>query len=121
AMFMAGANDLIVVFIALELLSIPLYVLAAFRTTNRRGDAASVRSEEAGLKYFILGAFSSAFFVYGAALVYGATGTTNLNEIFAAVQTVIAPDAAAAGKFFMLGGAALMFVGLGFKVAAVPF
>lgn len=121
AMFMAGANDLIVVFIALELLSIPLYVLAAFRTTSGAGDTAALRSEEAGVKYFILGAFSSAFFVYGAALVYGATGTTNLNEIFAAISTILAPESAAAGKFFMLGGAALMLVGLGFKVAAVPF
>ena len=74
-MFMASANDLIAVFVALELLSIPLYVLAAFRAPN-------LKSEESGMKYFILGAFSSAFFVYGAALIYGATGTTNLPQIF---------------------------------------
>src|SRR5690606_38433934 len=74
-MFMASANDLVMIFIALELLSIPLYVMAAFR-------APELKSEESGLKYFILGAFASAFFVYGAALIYGATGTTNLPQIF---------------------------------------
>ncbi|HET7609175.1 MAG TPA: proton-conducting transporter membrane subunit, partial [Gammaproteobacteria bacterium] len=71
---MTTANDLIVVFLALEILSIPLYVLAAYH--RRR-----LSSQEAGIKYFVLGAFSSAIFLYGIALVYGATGTTNLSAI----------------------------------------
>ncbi|NWG15578.1 MAG: NADH-quinone oxidoreductase subunit N [Chloroflexi bacterium] len=111
-MFMASANDLVVVFIALELLSIPLYVLAAFRVPD-------VKSEESGMKYFILGAFSSAFFVYGAALVYGATGTTSLPAIFNAVGTLA--ESGGSSAFLLLAGAGLILVGLGFKVAVVPF
>jgi NADH-quinone oxidoreductase subunit N len=111
-MFMVSANDLIVVFVALELLSIPLYVLSAFR-------APELKSEEAGIKYFILGAFSSAFFVYGAALIYGATGTTNLQSIFAAVPGAV--EAGASALTLLLIGAGLILVGLGFKVAIVPF
>ncbi|XWX04275.1 NADH-quinone oxidoreductase subunit N [Aggregatilineales bacterium SYSU G02658] len=122
AMIMAGANDLLLIFIALELLSIPLYVLAAFRTTDGTPtDEVSSKSQESGIKYFILGAFSSAFFVYGAALVYGATGTTNLNAVAEAVQGLAAAgDFGTAGTLLLLG-AALILVGLGFKVAAVPF
>ncbi|MCU0512181.1 MAG: NADH-quinone oxidoreductase subunit N [Anaerolineae bacterium] len=119
-MFMIGANDLVVIFVALELLSIPLYVLAAFRVTDGTRQAWVLRSEESGIKYFILGAFSSAFFVYGAALLYGATGTTNLEGIFAAVQAIVAGSDASA-KFLLLAGTALALVGLGFKVAVVPF
>lgn len=104
-MLMAQAADLIVVFLALELLSIPLYVLAAF---NR----AQVTSEEAGIKYFLLGAFSTGFVVYGIALVFGATGTTSLVGIFASIPTSI---------LLLTIGAALILVGFGFKVAAVPF
>ncbi len=111
-MFMAGSNDLVAIFVSLELLSIPLYVLAAAR-------APELKSEEAGLKYFILGAFSSAFFVFGLALIYGATGTTNLPAIFAAVETISAGPTGP--LLFLLGGTALLLVGLGFKVAAVPF
>lgn len=105
-MLMAQASDLIIVFLALELLSIPLYVLSA---VSRKLD-----SEEAGLKYFLLGAFASGFVVYGTALVFGATGTTSLNGIF---------FAASSGDFSLLLtiGAALILVGFGFKVAAVPF
>jgi NADH-quinone oxidoreductase subunit N len=107
-LLMAQAADLIIVFLALELLSIPLYVLAAF---NR----AKADSEEAGLKYFLLGAFSTGFVVYGIALVFGATGTTSLESIQAAwvARLVNGPLA--------LAGAALILVGFGFKVAAVPF
>jgi len=112
AMFMAGANDLITVFVALELLSIPLYVLAAFRTPD-------LKSEESGMKYFVLGAFASAFLVYGSALIYGATGTTNLNEIFQSVSRVVAQGSTSI--FLLLLGAGLVLVGLGFKVAVVPF
>jgi NADH-quinone oxidoreductase subunit N len=111
-MFMVAANDLVAIFVALELLSIPLYILAAFR-------APDLKSEEAGLKYFVLGAFSSAFFVFGAAMIYGATGSSNLNEIFAAVNGVIASESTAV--IYLLLGTGLLLVALGFKVAAVPF
>ncbi len=111
-MFMASANDLIVVFAALELLSIPLYIMAAFRPND-------VKSEESGMKYFVLGAFASAFFLYGAALVYGATGTTRLPEIFQAVEGIVTNDSSSV--FLLLVGTALLIVGLGFKVAVVPF
>jgi NADH-quinone oxidoreductase subunit N len=106
-MLMVQAADLIVVFIALELLSIPLYVLAAFN--NRQ-----TGSEEAGLKYFLLGAFSTGFVVYGIALVFGATGSTSLYGIMAAA-------AAGTSSLLLSLGAALLLVGFGFKVAAVPF
>ena len=107
-MLMAQAADLIVVFLALELLSIPLYVLAAFARPR-------VESEEAGLKYFLLGAFATGFVVYGTALVFGATGSTNL-------LTVVERAAPGAGNLLLLSiGAALILVGFGFKVAAVPF
>ncbi len=107
-LLMAQAADLIVIFLALELLSIPLYVLAAF--ARPRAD-----SEEAGLKYFLLGAFATGFVVYGIALVYGATGATALGGIAAAVA------AGTFTKYLLLIGAALILVGFGFKVAAVPF
>lgn len=112
AMFMSSSNDLIAVFVALELLSIPLYVMAAFRVPN-------LKSEESGMKYFILGAFSSAFFVYGAALIYGATGTTNLPQIFAIIGTALGGEGQS--LLLLLLGSGLILVGLGFKVAVVPF
>jgi len=106
---MTTANDLIVVFLALEVLSIPLYVLAAF-------DRRRLSSQEAGIKYFVLGSFSSAIFLYGVALCYGATGTTSLTGIadFLARNTLL-------DQGTLLAGIALLLVGLGFKVAAVPF
>ncbi len=107
---MAAANDLIVLFLGLETLSLALYVLAA---SNRRSD----ESAESGLKYFILGGFSSAFFLYGIALVYGGTGTTNIGEMVAAVGNSVPTD----NDALVLAGIALLIVGLGFKVAAVPF
>ena len=119
AMFMVGANDLVVVFVALELLSIPLYIMAAFHSIKRDGSPQALKSEESGMKYFILGAFSSAFLVYGSALVYGATGTTNIPEIFTIAQSVIGTTSSA--TFYLIVGSALLFVGLGFKVAVVPF
>lgn len=131
-MFMVGANSLLVIFIALELLSIPLYILAAFRSTNpdhisknsalvARGDVDPLilKSEESGVKYFILGAFSSAFLVYGMALIYGATGTVMLDEIAIAIGSVV--TGSSTPTFLLLTGAGLTIVGLGFKVAAVPF
>src|SRR5512146_838864 len=107
-MLMAQAGDLIVVFLALELLSIPLYVLAAF-------DRPKVQSEEAGLKYFLLGAFATGFVVYGTALVFGATGTTNLTAIVASAS------GGRSNPLLLSIGSALILVGLGFKVAVVPF
>lgn len=108
-MTMAVANDLIVLFLGLEILSIALYVLAGFH----RGRGAS---REAAIKYFLLGSFSSAVFLYGVALVYGATGSTQLPEVAAYLAGNIAP-----GNGVLLAGMALLLVGLGFKVAAVPF
>lgn len=108
-MLMAQATDLIIVFLALELLSIPLYVLAAFAQPK-------VESEEAGLKYFLLGAFSTGFVVYGIALIFGATQSTNL---FAIVES--ASRFASTGSLLLTIGAALLLIGFGFKVAAVPF
>lgn len=106
---MAGANDLIVLFLGLEVLSIAAYVLAAL---NLRKSA----SLEAGMKYFVLGAFSSAFLLYGIALVYGAVGSTNLARVSEFLETGgLAEDG------LLLGGFALMLVGLFFKIAAVPF
>jgi NADH-quinone oxidoreductase subunit N len=107
-MLMAQAADLIMVFLALELLSIPLYVLAAF-------DRPRVESEEAGLKYFLLGAFATGFVVYGTVLVFGATGTTSLAGIVAFLRSNENPG------LLLTIGAALILVGLGFKIAAVPF
>lgn len=108
-LLMTSANDLIVVFLALEILSIALYALAAF-------DRRRLESQEAGLKYFVLGSFSSAVFLYGVAMVYGATGTTSLSGIagFLATNTLFSSG-------LLLAGFALLLVGLGFKVAAVPF
>lgn len=103
---MALGNDLIVIFLGLELLSLPLYVLSAFWRTNNL-------SLEAGMKYFLLGAFSSAFFLYGIALVYGATGTTNLELIRNAVEGT--------SNMLFLAGVGLLLVGFGFKVGLVPF
>jgi len=112
-MLMAQAADLIVIFLALELLSIPLYVLAAF--ARPRAD-----SEEAGLKYFLLGAFATGFVVYGIALVFGATGSTSLSTI-SSMAALQASGSIVSSLPLMLIGAGLILVGFGFKVAAVPF
>lgn len=106
---MAGANDLIVLVLGLETLSIAVYVMAAMHV--RRSE-----SQEAGLKYFVLGAFASAFLLYGIALVYGATGSTNLIEIRAFLAPVILID-----NGLLMAGFAMLIVGFGFKVAAAPF
>jgi NADH-quinone oxidoreductase subunit N len=107
-MLMAQAADLIVVFLALELLSIPLYVLAAFARPK-------VESEEAGIKYFLLGAFATGFVVYGTALIFGASGSTNL------ITIVGAASGGTANPLLLAIGSALILVGLGFKIAVVPF
>jgi NADH-quinone oxidoreductase subunit N len=108
-MLMAAGTDLLVIFLALELMSLALYVLAgAFR--------ARPEGNEAALKYFLLGAFASGFFLYGIALLYGATGTTNL----ARLGTALAVPGAARDPM-VLAGLALLLVGFGFKTSAVPF
>jgi NADH-quinone oxidoreductase subunit N len=108
AMIMAEANDLLVIFLGLEILSIALYVLAGYHRRRRE-------SGEAAMKYFVLGAFSSAIFLYGIALIYGATGSTRLDEI----ATFLSQTHVTRGVLY--AGLALLVVGLGFKVAAVPF
>jgi NADH-quinone oxidoreductase subunit N len=107
AMLMAASRDLLLLFLALETLSIPLYVLAAFAR-------ASSRSQEAGIKYFLLGAFASGFFLYGVALLYGVAGTTRLSDLAAALARNPSSLAVAAGV-------GLLVIGLGFKAALVPF
>lgn len=107
-MLMSMAADLIVIFLALELLSIPLYILAGFAIPR-------TDSEEAAIKYFLLGAFASGFLVYGVALVFGATGYTGLTEVLQAIES------GAVDLTLLSVGAALILVGLSFKVAAVPF
>jgi len=106
---MASANDLIVLFLALETLSIAVYVMAAMHT--RRSE-----SQEAGLKYFVLGAFSSAFLLYGIALTFGATGSTNLIEIRTFLDSTVLLE-----NGLLMGAFGMLLVGLGFKVAAAPF
>jgi NADH-quinone oxidoreductase subunit N len=105
---MAMARDLIVIFLGVEMLSIPLYVLAGY--LKNRAD-----SEESAMKYFLLGAFASAFLVYGIAMVFGATQATGFDAVIRALQT------GTANVVLLAIGAGLMLVGLGFKVAAVPF
>ena len=107
-LLMAQASDLIVMFLALELLSIPLYVLTGFARPQ-------LDSEESALKYFLLGSFAGGFFVFGVALIFGATGTTSLMGI----ASMIANDSY--NLTLLLFGGVLMLIGLGFKVAAVPF
>jgi NADH-quinone oxidoreductase subunit N len=106
---MAAANDLIMVFIGLEISSIASYVLAGYFRDDKR-------SNEAALKYFLLGSFATAFFLYGVALIYGATGSVNLTVARAVISGPSAP-----APVFIGVAAALMFVGLGFKVSAAPF
>ena len=104
-MLMAGANDLVMVFLGLELMSLPLYVLAGYFRTNSY-------SSEAGMKYLLLGAFSSCFFLYGIALIYGGTGTTELTKIASGQLT---------NNMLVVVGMFLLIVGFGFKVGLVPF
>jgi NADH-quinone oxidoreductase subunit N len=104
---LTGAVELLVVFIALEISSISTYILAGYRKNTGRGP-------EAAIKYFLLGSFATAFLLYGVALVFGATGTTQIYEI-----AHLAPSAQ--NHSFVLAGLALMLVGILFKVSAAPF
>ena len=107
-MLMSMAGDLIIVFLSLELVSIPLYILAGMAQQR-------IESKEASLKYFLLGTFASAFVLFGISLVFGATGTTNLYTIADAVK------AGSVDSVLFVIGSALLLAGFGFKVAAVPF
>jgi len=104
---LCGAGELVTAFIGLEMSSISSYILAGFRRD-------AVKSNEASLKYFLLGSFATAFFLYGTAMVYGATGTTRFDGI---ENAVVRPGA---GTLLVLG-LVLLFVGLGFKIVAAPF
>lgn len=108
-MLFVSANDLLLMFIALEIMSLPLYLLAGMARRRR------LLSQESAMKYFLLGAFSSAFFLYGAALVYGFAGTVS----FGGIADAVAGQPQLSG--LLLGGIALLSVGMLFKVAAVPF
>ena len=106
-MMMSAGNDLVVIFLGLETLSIATYVMAGLRR-------ADLRSNESAMKYFILGSFASAFLLYGMALVYGATGSTGLTQI---AEKVANPNFPA----LLLVGGAMMLIGFGFKIAMAPF
>lgn len=106
-MFMAAGNDMVIIFLGLETLSLATYVMAGLRKTD-------LKSNESALKYFILGSFASAFLLYGMALIYGATASTNVTEIAARVGTANFPA-------LLLVGGAMLLIGFGFKIATVPF
>jgi NADH-quinone oxidoreductase subunit N len=106
-MFMASGNDLVIIFLGLETSSIATYVMAGLRKSD-------LRSNESSIKYFILGSFATGFLLYGMALIYGATGSTNITEIAARVADPNFPA-------LLLVGGAMLIIGFGFKVATVPF
>lgn len=108
-MVMANTTDLVVMFLGLEIMSVPLYVMAGL---NRR----NLESNEAGLKYFFLGAFATAFLLMGIAFIYGASESTNLRRLVADFSYI-----ASNNPLFLYAGVSLILVGFGFKVAAVPF
>jgi NADH-quinone oxidoreductase subunit N len=109
-MLMASGTDLMTIFLGLELLSVSLYVLAGFNRANKK-------SNEAGLKYLLLGAFATSFLLYGMALTYGATGSTKV----AGIAEYIARHGQVTNNPMLLYGMALMAVGFSFKIAAAPF
>jgi NADH-quinone oxidoreductase subunit N len=109
-MLMASGTDLMTIFLGLELMSISLYVLAGFNRNN-------IKSNEAGMKYFLLGAFSTGFLLYGMALVYGVTGTTRVAKL----ADIISHMASPAGNSMLLIGMFLLLTGFLFKIAAAPF
>ncbi|MDD2539459.1 MAG: NADH-quinone oxidoreductase subunit N [Desulfuromonadaceae bacterium] len=109
-MLMASGTDLMTIFLGLEVMSVTLYVLAGFNRANKK-------SNEAGLKYFLLGAFSTGFMLYGMALIYGATGTTRLYKIAEVVGQMTLPST----NIMLVAGMLLMMTGFAFKIAAAPF
>lgn len=109
-MLMASGTDLMTIFLGLEVMSVTLYVLAGFNRANKK-------SNEAGLKYFLLGSFSTGFMLYGMALIYGATGTTRLYKIAAILGQMTLPSA----NILLVAGMLLMMTGFAFKIAAAPF
>lgn len=109
-MLMASGTDLMTIFLGLEVMSVALYVLAGFNRANRK-------SNEAGLKYFLLGSFSTGFMLYGMALIYGATGTTRLYKIASVLGQMTLPSA----NIMLVAGMLLMMTGFCFKIAAAPF
>lgn len=108
-MVMANSTDLVVMFLGLEIMSVPLYVMAAFAKR-------SLESNEAGIKYFIMGAFASAFLLMGIAFIFGASGTTDLRRIATDIGFIVSSY-----PLYLYAGVALVLIGFGFKVAAVPF
>ena len=106
-MMMSAGNDLVVIFLGLETLSIATYVMAGLRKSD-------LKSNESAMKYFILGSFASAFLLYGMALIYGATGQTNLTQIALKIADPNFPG-------LLLVGGAMMIIGFGFKIAMAPF
>jgi len=109
-MLMASGTDLMTIFLGLEVMSVTLYVLAGFNRANKK-------SNEAGLKYFMLGAFSTGFMLYGMAFIYGATGTTRLYKIAEVVGQMTLPST----NIMLVAGMLLMMTGFAFKIAAAPF
>lgn len=109
-MLMASGTDLMTIFLGLEVMSVSLYVLAGFNRANKK-------SNEAGLKYFLLGAFSTGFLLYGMALIYGSTGTTKLYKIATIVGQMTLPTT----NIMLVAGMLLMLTGFAFKIAAAPF
>ena len=109
ALLFPAANDLITLFVALEVLSLPLYLMAGLSQRRR------LLSQEAGLKYFLLGAFSSAFFLFGSAFLYGYAGTTTFEGIKSVIRTSPGND------MYLMVGLSMLTVGLLFKVSAAPF
>ena len=112
-MLMVAATELLTFFVGLEIMSLAVYVLVGFRRSDRR-------SQEAALKYFLSGAFASAFFLFGAAMVFGATGTTAYAGISTSAQKLLSGTAFPM-QTLLLVGATLCVVGFAFKIAAVPF
>ncbi len=117
---MAGSPHLIVIFLGIELLSLPLYILSGFARPN-------TKSEESGLKYFLLGAFASGFLLYGIALLYGATGTMHLHEIRDLLLTEAQSGQGGVllvngtTNLMLAAGLVMLLVGVGFKISLVPF
>lgn len=109
-MLMASGTDLMTIFLGLEVMSVALYVLAGFNRGNKK-------SNEAGLKYFMLGCFSTGFMLYGMALIYGVTGTTRLYKIAEVVGQMTLPSS----NIMLVAGMLLMMTGFAFKIAAAPF